>query len=96
MLPLSCNDREGNLLDTMLSEACDLETAKQIFARALAVVGTPPQRITTDGHAAYPRAIRETLGWKVLHRRSPYLNSRLEQDHRESSSAIIRCRDSGG
>lgn len=26
--------------------------------------------------------IRETLGKKVLHRRSPYLNGRLEQDHR--------------
>ena len=37
---------------------------------------------TTDGHAAYPRAIRETLGKEVLHRCSPYLNSRLEQDHR--------------
>jgi len=66
----------------MLSETRDLEAAKQFFARALAVVGKPPQRVTTDGHPAYPRAIRETLGEKVLHRCSPYLNSRLEQDHR--------------
>ena len=28
------------------------------------------------------RAIRETLGEKVLHRCNPYLDSRLEQDHR--------------
>jgi putative transposase len=75
-------DREGNLLDAMLSETRDFEAAKQFFARALAIVGKPPQRVTTDGHAAYPRAIRETLGKKVLHRCSPYLNSRLEQDHR--------------
>jgi putative transposase len=66
----------------MLSETRDLEAAKQFFARALAVVGKPPHRVTTDGHPAYPRAIRETLGRKVLHRCSPYLNSRLEQDHR--------------
>ena len=38
--------------------------------------------MTTDGHAAYPRALRKTLGRKVLHRCTPYLNSRLEQDHR--------------
>jgi transposase-like protein len=75
-------DRGGNLLDTMLSETRDFEAAKQFFARALAVVGQPPQRVTTDGHAACPRAIRETLGRKVLHRCNPYLNSRLEQDHR--------------
>jgi putative transposase len=75
-------DREGNLVDTMLSETRDLEAAKQFFARALAVVGKVPQRVTTDGHTAYPRAIRETLGEKVRHRCNPYLNSRLEQDHR--------------
>jgi putative transposase len=75
-------DREGNLLDAMLSETRDLEAAKQFFARALAIVGKPPQRVTTDGHSAYPRAIRETLGKQVLHRRNPYLNSRLEQAHR--------------
>jgi putative transposase len=75
-------DREGNLLDAMLSETRDLAAAKRFFAQALAVVGKPPQRVTTDGHPAYPRAIRETLGQKVLHRCNPYLNSRLEQDHR--------------
>src|SRR5215831_7206010 len=75
-------DREGNLVDAMLSETRDLEAAKQFFAQALAVVGKPPERVTTDGHSAYPRAIRETLGKKVLHRCNPYLNSLLEQDHR--------------
>jgi transposase-like protein len=75
-------DREGNLLDAMVSETRDFEAAKQFFARALAIVGQPPQRVTTDGHPAYPRAIRETLGQEVLHRCNPYLNSRLEQDHR--------------
>ena len=38
--------------------------------------------MTTDGHDSYPRAIRETLGEEVLHRCNPYLNNRLEQDHR--------------
>jgi len=38
--------------------------------------------VTTDGHDSYPRAIRETLGVEVMHRCSPYLNNRIEQDHR--------------
>jgi putative transposase len=48
----------------------------------LGLEGYPPEQVTTDGHAAYPRAIRETLGSTVLHRCNRYLNSRLEQDHR--------------
>src|SRR5262245_55960291 len=55
---------------------------QRFFARALAAVGKPPQRVITDRHPAYPRAIRGTLGKQVLQRRNPYLNSRLEQDHR--------------
>ncbi len=52
------------------------------FRGARAVVGHTPNRVTTDGHAAYPRAIRRTLGRKVVHRRYRYLNNRMEQDHR--------------
>jgi transposase-like protein len=46
------------------------------------VVGHAPERVTTDGHDAYPRAIRQTLGSDVIHRCNPYLNNRVEQDHR--------------
>jgi putative transposase len=69
-------------MDAMLSETRDFEAAKQFLSCALVVVGKPPQCVTTDGHAAYPRAIREMRGRKVLHRCNPSLNSRLEQDHR--------------
>ena len=41
-----------------------------------------PDRVTTDGHDSYPRAIRTELGKRVRHRTSRYLNNRLEQDHR--------------
>ena len=50
--------------------------------QALAVVGHAPECVTTDGHASYPRAVRETVGDQVLHRTSKYLNNCLEQDHR--------------
>ncbi|GHO63093.1 hypothetical protein KSC_019850 [Ktedonobacter sp. SOSP1-52] len=46
------------------------------------MVGHAPERVTSDGHDSYPRAIRETFGSAVTHRCNPYLNNRLEQDHR--------------
>jgi len=46
------------------------------------VTGITPDRVTTDGHDSYPRAIRTELGTGVRHRTSAYLNNRLEQDHR--------------
>ncbi len=75
-------DRHGNLVDSMLSEKRDMEAAKRFFKQALQMVGGAPERVTTDGHDSYPRAIRETLGSDVIHRTSHYLNNRLEQDHR--------------
>src|SRR5918992_3365997 len=75
-------DRDGNLVDTMLSEHRDMAAAQAFFRSAKAVTGVPPQRVTTDGHGSYPRAICSTLGRHVVHRTSAYKNNRLEQDHR--------------
>ena len=59
-----------------------MEAARRFFKQAVDVVGHAPERVTTDGHDSYPRAIRETLGSDVLHRTNHDLNNRLEQDHR--------------
>jgi len=75
-------DRDGNLVDVRLNEHRDMDGAKRFFEQAVETVGHAPDRVTTDGHDSYPRAIRETLGDDVMHRCSPYLNNRLEQDHR--------------
>lgn len=75
-------DRDGNLVDSMLSEHRDMASAKRFFTQAKEVVGQKPLRVTTDGHDSYPRAIRRILGRKVIHGTSRYLNNRLEQDHR--------------
>jgi transposase-like protein len=58
-----------------------MDAAKRFFKAALEVAGQTPERVTTDGHDSYPRAIRETLGEEVSHRCKPYLNNRIEQDH---------------
>jgi putative transposase len=75
-------DRDGNLVDTMLSEHRDMTAAQAFFRSAKSATGIIPERVTTDGHGSYPRAIRSTLGRQVVHRTSAYKNNRLEQDHR--------------
>jgi putative transposase len=75
-------DRDGNLIEALLSETRDMDAAQRFFAGALAAAGHVPQQVTTDGHDAYPRAIRETLGPGVCHRTSRYKNNRIEPDHR--------------
>ena len=75
-------DRSGALVDVMFSEHRDMAAAKAFFRSAKAVTGITPDRVTTDGHDSYPRAIRTELSKRVRHRTSAYLNNRLEQDHR--------------
>ena len=75
-------DRAGALVDMMFSEQRDMAAANAFFRSAKAVTGVTPDRVTTDGHDSYPRAIRTELGRGVRHRTSAYLNNRLEQDHR--------------
>jgi putative transposase len=53
-----------------------------VFGSAKMVTGVTPDRVATDGHDSYPRAIRTVLGKGVRHRDSQYLNNWLEQNHR--------------
>jgi len=43
--------------------------------------GQAPEKVTTDGHASSPRAVRETLGLDAHHGASRSMNTRIEQDH---------------
>ena len=69
-------------MDSMLSEKRDMEAAQAFFAFALTVTDSVPERVTTDGHTAYSKAIAEVLGTDVEHRVSDCLTNRIEQDHR--------------
>ncbi len=75
-------DSDGNLVEIMLSKTRAMAAAKRFFACALKAVGQAPEKVTTDGHDAYPRAVRETLGPDVCHRTSRSMNNRIEQDCR--------------
>jgi transposase-like protein len=83
-------DRDGRLVDTMLSEQRDMAAAQAFFRSARSATGLVPDRVTTDGHSSYPRAIRTTRGRRVAHRTSAYGNNGLEQDHR-GTKGRIRC-----
>ena len=75
-------DREGNLVDSMLSATRDMDAAQRFFRSAQSMTNTAPKQVTTDGHDSYPRAIRKTLGPNMQHRCSAYLNRRIERHHR--------------
>jgi hypothetical protein len=75
-------NRNGHLVDVRLSETRNLVAAKAFFRSARAVTGVLPDRVTSDGHGSYPRAIACELGEDVTHRTNQYLNNHLEQDHR--------------
>jgi putative transposase len=54
-------DRDGNLIDTMLSATCDMRAAQRFVRSARSVVGFVPDRVTTDG-ITHTRA-RSTRRW---------------------------------
>ncbi|WP_424139932.1 IS6 family transposase [Roseomonas chloroacetimidivorans] len=83
-------DRNGDLVDAMLSEHRDMAAAKAFFRSAKSATGIVPSQVTTDGHGSYPRAIRSTLGKRIMRRNSAFKNNRLEQDHR-GIKGRIRC-----
>jgi putative transposase len=57
---------------------CDVDramkAAQAFLGSAPAVIGVTPERVTTDGHASYPRAIRTVLGTHLHRRTSRYRN----------------------
>jgi putative transposase len=48
-------DRDGNRVEARLSEQRGLAAAQRCSAGALEIAGQAPERVTTDGHDAYPR-----------------------------------------
>ena len=59
-------DRSGALVDVLFSEHRDMAAAKAFFRSAKTVTGITPDRVTTDGHGSYPRAIRTELGRRCV------------------------------
>jgi len=80
-------DKQGRLIDSMLSHRRDTGAAYRFLRKALRVVSDyPPSSITTDKLASYPKAILRLkkeglLSRGVEHRTSKYLNNIIEAGH---------------
>ena len=67
-------DAKGNSVDFFLSKTQDKVSANAFFEKALKKPSNPmPEKVTTDGHQAYPWAIQDLkkakkLKKKVIHR----------------------------
>ena len=88
-------DREGNLVDCMVSAKRDMQAARRFFRGSILVTGISPEKATTDGHGSYPKAIRKELGRKVEHRDNHYLNNYTEQSHRNLKQRYYAMRGFG-
>jgi putative transposase len=69
-------------VDVLLSETRDKAAAEAFFRSVRTVTGWVPERVTPDGHDAYPAASKAVLGEEGHQRTNRYLNNHLEQDHR--------------
>lgn len=81
-------DRDGSLVDVLLREKRDKAAAETFFRSARTVTGRVPERVTSEGHEAYPGAIKAVLGVEVHHRVNRYLNTHVEQTPRGITQRI--------
>jgi transposase-like protein len=81
-------DSDGNTIDFLLSPYRDTLAAKSFLQLAIAQAGRIQPRVINVGRQqAYPVAVEQLkvsgeLGRNCRCRRSPYINNRIEQDHR--------------
>jgi transposase-like protein len=80
-------DKHGQLIDFMLSDRRNTRSAYRFLRKTVKTISDyPPESITTDKLASYPKAIRRLqneglLPEEVGHRTSKYLNNIIEADH---------------
>jgi transposase-like protein len=81
-------DRDGALVDVVLNDDRKLAATKAFLRSAKTVMGLAPDRITTDGHHAYPRVIRTALYKRVRHWTSRHLSNCHEQGPTSTNTAF--------
>src|SRR6266571_5079667 len=77
-------DTQGQTIDFLLTEQRDEHAAKRFLTKAIRRHGVP-EKITIDGSAANKAAIKSynaAHGTTIAIRKSKYLNTIVEQDHR--------------
>jgi transposase, IS6 family len=70
-------DEHGQVVDVLLRERRDLESARAFFDQAITRRGGRPRVVITDKHAAYRRAVRRRA-WRARHVRTGLHRARGE------------------
>jgi transposase-like protein len=70
-------DEYGQVVDVLLREHRDLESARAFFDQAITRRGVRPRVVITDKHAAYRRAVRRRA-WRAAHIRTGLHRARGE------------------
>jgi transposase, IS6 family len=78
-------DEHGQVVDVLLRERRDLESARAFFEQAIARRGVRPRVVITDKHASYRRAVRRR-GWRAAH-----IRTGLHRVRGETTKAIERA-----
>jgi len=73
-------DQHGNVLDILVQSRRNAKAAKRFFRKLLKGLRYVPRVLMTDKLASYGVAARELMA-SVEHRRSKYLNNRVENSH---------------
>jgi transposase-like protein len=77
-------DEQGQVVDVLLRERRDLESARAFFDQAITRRGGRPQVVITDKHAAYRRAVRRRA-WRARH-----IRTGLHRARGETTKAVER------
>jgi transposase-like protein len=78
-------DGRGQVIDVLLREHRDLESARAFFSQAMARREARPHTVVTDKHAGYPKAVAEDVGARHvrtgLHRAGGETTQLIERSH---------------
>jgi IS6 family transposase len=77
-------DEQGQVVDVLLRERRDLESARAFFDQAIARRGVRPKVVITDKHLAYRRAVRRRA-WRAHH-----IRTGLHRVRGETTKAVER------
>jgi putative transposase len=91
-------DQDGVVLDILVTSHRDAKAATRFFRKLLRGLRSVPRVLVTDKLASYGVAHRRLMR-SVEHRRSKYLNNRVENSHlptRQRERAMKRFRSAGG
>jgi DDE domain len=83
-------DRDGNLVDTMLSQNRDMAAAKRFFGRALAVVGHPRTGSVRTWNAIQKQGVSACGGYGLIAPNQPAVRSTRHPNAQGTASAARR------